>query len=34
MHNVPKEDIFRPTFWDRCVGDDFRACDLLGPLYV
>ena len=33
MHNVPKEAIFRPTFWDRCGGDDFRACALLGPLY-
>jgi L-fucose isomerase len=34
MHNVPKEQIFRPTMWDRFGGDDFRVCDLLGPLYV
>ncbi len=33
MHNVPGEDIFRPTFWDRCGGDDFRACEKLGPVY-
>lgn len=33
MHNVPKEDIFRPTMWDRFGGDDFRACAELGPLY-
>ncbi len=31
--NVPAGDIFRPTFWDRCGGDDFRACGKLGPLY-
>jgi L-fucose isomerase len=33
MHNVPKEDIFRPTLWDRFGGDDYRACAYLGPLY-
>ena len=33
MHNVSKDDIFRPTMWDRFGGDDFRACDALGPLY-
>jgi L-fucose isomerase len=33
MHNVPKEDIFRPTMWDRFAGDDFRVCAKLGPLY-
>lgn len=33
MHNVPKEQIFRPTLWDRFGGDDFRACAALGPLY-
>ena len=33
MHNVPKEDIFRPTMWDRYAGDDFRVCAELGPLY-
>jgi L-fucose isomerase len=34
MHNVPAEDIFRPTMWDRFGGDDFRACAELGPLYT
>ncbi len=33
MHNIDKRDIFRPTLWDRCGADDFRACTLLGPLY-
>ncbi len=33
MHNVPAGQIFRPTLWDRCGGDDFRACARLGPLY-
>lgn len=33
MHNVPREMIFRPTIWDRFGGDDFRACEKLGPLY-
>jgi L-fucose isomerase len=33
MHNLAKEDLFRPTFWDRCGGDDFRACGKLGPLF-
>ena len=34
MHNVCKCDIFRPTMWDRFGGDDFRACEKLGPLYA
>jgi L-fucose isomerase len=34
LHNVPKEQIFRPTLWDRFAGDDFRACAELGPLYA
>ena len=34
MHNVPKTQVFRPTMWDRFGGDDFRACEQLGPLYV
>ena len=34
MHNVPAEDIFRPTLWDRFGGDDFRACAYLGPVYA
>ncbi len=33
FHNVPDDRLFRPTFWDRCGGDDFRACEKLGPLY-
>lgn len=33
LHNVPMADVFRPTYWDRCGGDDFRACERLGPLY-
>ncbi len=34
FHNVPAQDVFRPTIWDRYGGDDFRACEKLGPLYV
>lgn len=34
MHNVPAEDIFRPTMWERFGGDDFRACAFLGPVYA
>jgi L-fucose isomerase len=34
FHNVAKEHIFRPTIWDRFGGDDFRACEKLGPLYL
>ena len=34
MHNVCKCEIFRPTMWDRFGGDDFRACEKLGPLYA
>ncbi len=34
MHNVPPEQVFRPTLWDRYGGDDFRVCKALGPLYV
>lgn len=34
LHNVPAEQIFRPTLWDRFGGDDFRACQALGPLYA
>jgi len=25
--------VFRPTVWDRFGGDDFRACQFLGPVY-
>jgi len=34
MHNIAKDQIFRPTMWDRFGGDDFRVCKELGPLYV
>lgn len=34
MHNVPEEQVFRPTLWDRFGRDDFRACAALGPLYA
>ncbi len=32
--NIAAEDIFRPTMWDRFGGDDFAACNYLGPLYT
>ncbi len=34
MHNVSKDQIFRPTIWDRFAQDDFRVCKELGPMYV
>jgi L-fucose isomerase len=34
MHNVPADEIFRPTIWNRFGDDDFRTCDELGPLYA
>jgi L-fucose isomerase len=34
FHNIPAEQIFRPTMWDRFGGDDFRVCDKLGPMYA
>lgn len=38
MHNVPEEQIFRPSAWtafgaNEPVGADFRACANFGPLY-
>lgn len=37
MHNVPEEDIFRPSAWNAFgmdkEGQDFRACAAYGPLY-
>ena len=37
MHNVPAEDIFRPSTWNAFgadkEGQDFRACAAYGPLY-
>lgn len=38
MHNVPEEEVFRPSAWN-CFGTadlegaDFRACGNFGPLY-
>ena len=34
MHNVPADQVFRPTMWDRYGGDDFRVCRDLGPVYA
>jgi L-fucose isomerase len=38
MHNVPEEDVFRPSTWTAFgaqdpMGADFRACANFGPLY-
>ena len=38
MHNVPEEDLFRPSAWNAfgtadLEGADFRACANFGPLY-
>ncbi len=37
MHNVPQNDIFRPSAWSAfgmdIEGSDYRACDVYGPLY-
>jgi L-fucose isomerase len=38
MHNVPEEDLFRPSAWANLgtadpEGADFRACSTFGPLY-
>jgi len=38
MHNVPDEDIFRPSAWNAfgkkdLEGADYRACEIYGPLY-
>lgn len=37
MHNVPEEQIFRPSAWNMLgmdpEGADFRACANFGPLY-
>jgi len=34
FHNIADEEIFRPSMWDRFGGDDFRACEHLGPVYA
>ncbi|MFW6082753.1 MAG: L-fucose isomerase, partial [Chloroflexota bacterium] len=38
MHNVPEQDIYRPSAWGAfgaqdLIGSDFRACASFGPLY-
>jgi L-fucose isomerase len=38
MHNVPSQQIFRPSAWNAfgtagLEGADFRACGNFGPLY-
>jgi L-fucose isomerase len=37
MHNVPDEQIFRPSYWNAFGMDkessDYRACAALGPMY-
>lgn len=38
MHNVPEDQIFRPSAWSAFgaldpVGADYRACSAYGPLY-
>lgn len=37
MHNVPEEDLFRPSAWSMfgmdVEGSDYRACAAYGPLY-
>ncbi len=37
MHNVPEDDIFRPSSWNAFgmdkEGADYRACQTYGPLY-
>jgi L-fucose/D-arabinose isomerase len=38
MHNLPEEDLYRPSAWAEFgasdpTGADFRACDNFGPLY-
>lgn len=38
MHNVPQDQIFRPSYWAGAgvqdpMGADFRACAGLGPIY-
>jgi L-fucose isomerase len=37
MHNVPEEQIFRPSAWNAfgmdTEGSDYRACKSYGPLY-
>ena len=34
MCNVPQDQVFRPTMWDRYANNDYLVCRDLGPLYV
>ncbi len=38
MHNIPEDEIFRPSYWNAFgedkEGQDYRACQALGPLYA
>jgi L-fucose isomerase len=38
MHNVPEENIYRPSEWklfgtNDAEGADYRACENYGPIY-
>lgn len=38
LHNIEEDRIYRPTMWSHYglsepIGADFRACEILGPLY-
>jgi L-fucose isomerase len=37
MHNVPEEEVFRPTAWNAfgsdIEGQDYRACSAYGPMF-
>jgi L-fucose isomerase len=38
MHNVPEDQIFRPSAWNAfgtkdLEGADYRACENFGPIY-
>ncbi|MCL1994249.1 MAG: L-fucose isomerase [Spirochaetes bacterium] len=37
MHNVPEDQVFRPSYWNSFgmdkEGADYRACAALGPMY-
>jgi L-fucose isomerase len=37
MHNVPADQVYRPSYWNAFgmdeEGSDYRACEALGPMY-
>ena len=33
LTNVPEDQVFRPTLWQRYGNDDRKVCEKLGPLY-